>query len=61
MNLSSVAANAAAFAVALAVVRAGREVVDNFFNLYTWDRAVAYGVCGGLGVWAVLAVYGVLL
>lgn len=45
------------FITAVVLFTISREVVDRFFNLYTTDRAVAYGFCGGFSVWALLAVY----
>jgi len=49
--------NICAFGVGVFTVIAAREIIDRFFNFYSWDRAIGYGVCGGLGVWAILGVY----
>lgn len=57
MNPLPVMSHLLAFAAALAWIRVSREFVDRFLNLYSWDRAAAYGVCGGIGVWAVFGAY----
>jgi len=57
MNAIPVVSLLSAFGAGLVCVRASRELVDRFLNLYSWDRAAAYGICGGIGVWAAFGAY----